>query len=65
MEIVFNVTQGDDGGFLAECLSHDIFTQGDDWKQLHANVREAVAAYFFDAPKPSCIGLHLVRGQLN
>ena len=48
MEIVFSVTPESDGGFVAECLSHDIFTQGDDWNQLRTHVREAVAAYFFD-----------------
>ena len=43
-EIVFQVTQENDGGFVAECLSHDIFTQGDTWEQLRATVQEAVAA---------------------
>jgi hypothetical protein len=31
MEMVFSVTQEADGGFVAECLSHDIFTQGNNW----------------------------------
>jgi len=44
MEIVFSVTQEADGGFVAECLSHDIFTQGDNWEQLRKNVQEAVSA---------------------
>jgi predicted RNase H-like HicB family nuclease len=57
MEIVFNVTQEGDGGYVGECLSHDIFTQGDTWEELRANVQEAVAAYFFDQPKPKCYGL--------
>jgi len=39
MEIVFSVTQEADGGYVAECLSHDIFTQGDKWEQVRANVR--------------------------
>jgi predicted RNase H-like HicB family nuclease len=47
MEIVFSIDQESDGGFVAECLSHDIFTQGDDWEQLRRNVQEAVSAYFF------------------
>jgi hypothetical protein len=53
MEIVFSVTQEADGGFVTECLSHDIFTEANDWNDLRANVREAVSAYFFDQPKPS------------
>ena len=57
MEIVFTITQESDGGYLAECLLHDIFTQGDTWEQLRANVREAVSVYFFDQPKPSAVRL--------
>lgn len=64
MEIVFSVTQEADGGLVAECLSHDIFTQGDTWAALRANVQEAVAAYFFDQPKPTYIRLHLVRDEV-
>ena len=64
MEIVFSVTQETDGGFVAECLSHDIFTQADNWDELRANVREAVAAYFFDQLGPTMIRLHLVRDEL-
>jgi hypothetical protein len=64
MEIVFSVTQETDGGFVAECLSHDIFTQGDTWDDLRKNVRESVTGYFFDQPKPSVIRLHLVRDEV-
>ena len=64
MEIVFTVTQESDGGFVAECLSQDIYTQGDTWEELRANVREAVAAYFFDQPKPAVVRLHLVRDEV-
>lgn len=64
-ELVFEVTQEADGGFCAECLTEAIFTQGDSWEQLRANVREAVQAYYFDQPKnlPSSIRLHLVRDE--
>jgi hypothetical protein len=64
MEIVFSVTQEGDGGYAAECLSHDIFTEGDSWDELRTNVREAVSAFFFDQPKPDAIRLHLVRDEL-
>ncbi|MCO5052103.1 MAG: 2-phospho-L-lactate guanylyltransferase [Verrucomicrobiae bacterium] len=64
MEIVFNITQEGDGGYVAECLSHDIFTQGNTWEELRTNVREAVAAFFFDQPKPATVRLHLVRDEL-
>ncbi len=63
MEIVFSVTQESDGGFVAECLSHDIFTEGDTWEQLRVNVLEAVSAYFYDQPKP-LRRLHFVRDEV-
>jgi predicted RNase H-like HicB family nuclease len=64
MEIVFSVYQETDGGFVAECLSHDIFTQGNSWDELRSNVKEAVNGYFFDQPKPERIRLHLVRDEV-
>jgi predicted RNase H-like HicB family nuclease len=63
VEIVFSVTQEADGGYVAECLSHDIFTQGDDWEGLRQNVRAAVDACFFDS-KPRTNRLHLVRDEV-
>jgi hypothetical protein len=64
MEIVFYVTQESDGGLVAECLTHDIFTQADSWEELRSNVHEAVAGYFFDQAKPEKIRLHLVRDEV-
>jgi hypothetical protein len=56
-ELVFEVTQEVDGGYRAECLTVDIFTQGDSWKELRTNVREVVRAYFFDGGIPESIVL--------
>jgi predicted RNase H-like HicB family nuclease len=63
-ELVFDVTEEADGGYVAECLSENIVTQGDTWDELRANVKEAVAAYFFDGPKPQAIRLHLQRNEV-
>ena len=63
-ELIFEVTQEADGGFCAECLSENIFTQGDTWEQLRANVKEAVHAFYFDQPPPTSIRLHLVRDEV-
>jgi predicted RNase H-like HicB family nuclease len=63
-EIVFEITQDSDGGFSAECLTEPIFTQGDTWDQLRANVKEAVLAYHFDSPAPAHIRLHFVRDEV-
>jgi len=58
-ELVFEVTQEEDGGG-AECLSENIFTQGDTWEAVRRNVQEAVRGYYFDQPQcPRRIRLHL------
>jgi len=63
-ELVFEVTQESDGGFVAEALGESIFTEGDTWEQLRANVREAVKAFYFDRPAPTQLRLHLVRDEV-
>ena len=62
-ELIFEVGQEADGGYVAECLTEGIYTQGDTWGELRDNVREAVAAYHFDEEKPEGIRLHLVRDE--
>jgi hypothetical protein len=63
-ELIFEVSQEADGGFVAECLTEAIFTQADTWDELRLNVREAVEAYFFDRLAPTAIRLHLVRDEV-
>ena len=63
-ELVFEVTQEADGGYVAECLGEDIFTQADTWEALRANVVEAVKAFFFDSTPPRQVRLHLVRDEV-
>jgi hypothetical protein len=62
-ELIFEVTQEGDG-YVAECLTENIITQGDSWEELRENVKEAVEAFFFDGPKPQWIRLHLVRDEV-
>lgn len=63
-ELVFEVTQEADGGYVAECLGEDIFTQGDTWDELRRNVLDAVKSFYFDSQPPSRIRVHLVRDEV-
>ena len=63
-EIIFEITQEADGGFVAECLTEAIFTQADTWGDLRKQVIDAVEAYYFDQPKPGMIRLHFVRDEI-
>ena len=63
-ELIFEVTQEADGGYCAECLTEAIFTQGDTWEELRENVKEAVAAFYFDRAHRAQCRLRLVRDDV-
>jgi hypothetical protein len=65
-ELIFEVTQEDDGGFCAECLTDSIVTEADTWDQLRQNVKEVVRAFYFDQPDklPTSIRLRLVKDEV-
>jgi hypothetical protein len=64
-ELVFEVTQDADGGFVAECLTETIVTQADSWDELRVNVLDATRGFYFDSTPPASIRLHLVRDEVK
>jgi hypothetical protein len=63
-ELVLEVTQEIDGGYVAEALGESIVSEADSWEKLRANVREAVRAFYFDQPTPNSIRLHLMKDEV-
>lgn len=63
-ELIFEIIQDEDGGYVAEALGENIFTQADSWEELRENVREAVNAFYFDCDAPDRIRLHLIRDEV-
>ncbi len=63
-DLVFEAIQEADGGYCAECLTENIFTQGNTWDELRMNVIDATTAFFFDKLGPRRIRLHLVRDEV-
>ncbi|MBM3883152.1 MAG: 2-oxoisovalerate dehydrogenase [Verrucomicrobia bacterium] len=64
-EIIFEVTEADEGGFCASALGYGINTQADSLADLRSMVRDAVACYFEDpARAPKVIRLHFVRDEV-
>lgn len=61
---MFEVTEDIDGGYVAECLTESIVTQGDTWEELRANVKDAVEAFYFDGEKPSVVRMRLVKDEV-
>ena len=62
-EIIFEVTESDEGGYEAHALGHSIFTQGDDWNDLKAMARDAVLCHFEEGSAPRVIRFHPVREE--
>ena len=46
MELIFEIRDAEEGGYYARALGHAIFTEGDTWEELCANVLEAVSLHF-------------------
>lgn len=63
-ELIFNVTQDSDGGYVAVAVGESIATQGDTWEELGMMVTDAVKGYFFDSAPPTTIRLFLHREQV-
>ena len=64
-EIIFEVTEALEGGYDARALGHSIFTQGDDWDDLKAMVRDTVLCHFDGEDTPKVIRLHSALGYLS
>ena len=66
--IRFDVTLCPDvGGYVArwdDPAGGGITTQGDNFAELDAMVRDAVEGYFFDRDKPTALRLHFVDDPL-
>lgn len=63
-ELVFHVTQEEDGGYCAAAIGESIFTQGDTWEELREMVLDATKGYFYDSQPPDQIRLELVRSEV-
>jgi hypothetical protein len=65
LELIFEVEQEPDGGYVASALGESIVTEGDDLDELRSNVREAVLCHFAGRGEaPKVIRLHFVRQEV-
>jgi hypothetical protein len=63
-EIIFVVTDADEGGYIARALGASIFTQADTLPALREAVREAVQCHYGDGEAPRIIRLHFTREEV-
>ncbi len=63
-EIIFIVEDAPEGGYSARALGESIFTEADDIKSLHEQVRGAVVCHFDQDSAPKIIRLHFTREEV-
>jgi len=64
-EIIFEVTDAEEGGYCASALGFGINTQAETVEELREKVRDAVNCYFDDPSQaPGIIRLHFVRDEV-
>lgn len=63
-ELVFEVTEEEEGGYSAAAVGEHIFTQGDTWEELEAMVLDATRCHFGEGVLPETVRLHLVREKV-
>ena len=64
-EIIFEVTEASEGGYDARTLGYSIFTQGENWADLKAQVKDATLCHFDEADMPKVVRLHFVKEQIQ
>lgn len=65
VELVFEVEEAAEGGYLARGVGASIFTEAETLPQLRENIRDAVACHFEDAAsRPRMIRLHFTRDEV-
>ena len=65
MELIFEVREAEEGGYVARALGQPIFTQAETWDELRSNVLEVTSLHFEDiADKPRLVQLHFVKDEL-
>ena len=63
-ELIFNIEEDIEGGFVAKAIGFSIFAQGESMTELRHNIRDAVQCHFEEHQMPKIIRLHIVKQEL-
>jgi hypothetical protein len=63
-EIIFEIQEAPEGGYLAQALDYSIFTQAENLETLRPQIKDAVNCHFDEAEKLKVIRLHFVREEV-
>jgi predicted RNase H-like HicB family nuclease len=63
-EVIFIVSESEDGGYEAKALDFPIFTQGETIEELKEMIKDAVKCHFEENKVPEIINLHIVKDEV-
>jgi len=64
MELIFEVCEAEEGGYVARAPGHGIRAEGETWEALRESARKAARLHFEGAQlRPETIRLHLVKDE--
>lgn len=63
-EIIFLIEESEEGGYEARAMGYSIFTEGETYEEVKANIKEAVKCHFEQGNIPSIIRLHFVKDEV-
>lgn len=63
-ELIFEVREADEGGYVARALGESIFAEAENWPALENEIRDAVECHYEVGERPAVVRLHFVRDQV-
>ncbi len=63
-EILFEVRESPEGGYVANALGASIYTQGDSISEVRANIVEAIECHFDEPDRPSWVRILFLREEV-
>jgi len=60
---LFIVHEDPESGYTAKCPQYSIYTQGETWEELVANIKEAILCHFDEGATPASFTLHTVKRE--
>ena len=63
-ELIFEVREADEGGYVARALGESIFAEAESWPALESEIRDGVECHYDAGARPAVVRLHFVRDQV-
>ena len=63
-QLLFFVSNDPDGGYVAKAPKYSIYTQGEDWEELIANIKEAILCHFEEGEAPASFAWQMVKREV-